>query len=155
MKESLKGYILSAFMVLLFALTGCSEERETIKHDFTYTGEGELWSAVYEVNGTQVFYKEDGVLKHDSEKATKFQLIYKGSLEDLTSIKKLEYDYLSNIGSGRGWSKEFNPPPTDNIFTEIDKVKGGALESKDSIIRVTVKWDGNTEEFTLENNEVK
>lgn len=78
-----------SFMIILtiLAMTGCSN-KEVIKHDYTYKGENESWTAEYKVNGAAIFTKENNVTKCNTEDNNVFTASYKNDISELSSVKK-------------------------------------------------------------------
>ncbi|TQR19413.1 hypothetical protein [Psychrobacillus vulpis] len=134
----------------LILLTACAE----ITHnEYTFNGESEHWEAEYSYKGTETWGEDDGTKTYSNEDSYEFVLKYKGSLEDLSSIQKLEYCYRTNSNGGQR-TEEFTEPPTTLIFTSRGASKGGAKVSEDEVIQVNIKWD-DLEESILLNNKGK
>ena len=79
-------------------LTACSE---TTNNDYIFSGESEHWEAEYSYKGTEQWGEKDGQKTYSNEDGYEFILKYKGSLEELSSLQKLEYSYETNSSSGR------------------------------------------------------
>ncbi|MFC5602399.1 hypothetical protein [Sporosarcina koreensis] len=135
-------------MFTILILTACSE---TTNNDYTFSGESEHWEAEYAYNGTEKWGEKDGQRTYSNEHSFRFILKYKGSLEELSSLQKIEYSYETNSGHGGG-TEEFAEPPTTGIFTLSGGSKGGAKVHEDAVIKVNVKWDDFEESFELQNN---
>ncbi|HLR63248.1 MAG TPA: hypothetical protein VK097_12520 [Lentibacillus sp.] len=123
-----------------------SQNKDVISHDYTFTGESENWSAVFEVEGKEVFYEEEEVLKLDSNANSAFELMYKGSLEELSSVSRMRYEYVT---PNSVMERTTNSPPNETFFTD----RGNDLVRQEAVIKVTVEWDGSTETFTMEAEE--
>ncbi|WOV87581.1 hypothetical protein QWT69_00095 [Sporosarcina oncorhynchi] len=138
-------------MTLLFTmmfLTACSE---TTNNDYKYRGESEHWEAVYAYKGTEKWGEKDGKRTYSNEDGYEFVLKYKGSLEELSSLQKLEYSYETISSNGKS-TEEFTEPPSTVTFSSSGSGKGGAKVREDEVIKVNVKWDDFEESFELHNN---
>ncbi|WP_419877537.1 hypothetical protein [Brevibacillus centrosporus] len=136
-------------LVLSLLLAACSS-KEVVVHDYQFTGESEHWRAVYHVKGTGTFTEKDHRTHYESESQTNFTLEYKGTLEGLSSVKSLKYQFESSAGGGES-TQTFDRPPTTTSFHSSSSAKNGAIETQDETIRVTVEWDGKKESFELTN----
>lgn len=87
---------------------------------------------------------------YSSEDSYEFVIKYKGSLEELSSLQKLEYSYETNGRSGEK-TEQFTVAPPTVIFSTSGASKGGAKVSEDAVIKVNVKWDDFEESFELHN----
>lgn len=137
-------------VILLIATTFImrSENREVIEHDYTFAGESENWKAEYNVDGQEVFFEEDDTLKHDSDSQSEFKLTYKGSLNELSSVKRLEFNFEAPANAG-SLGVNFDKPPEKKVFIH----RSNDLVTEDAIIDVKVQWDEKTEEFKLRNKD--
>ncbi|HAM81847.1 MAG TPA: hypothetical protein DCO80_13720 [Ornithinibacillus sp.] len=127
-------------------LTACSE---TTTYNYKFSRESEYWEAEYSNKGTEKWGEKDGQRTYSNENSYKFVLKYKGSLEALSSLQKLEYSFEFNGFSSKS-IVEFTDPPSSATFpaTGTDEAKVG----KDEVIKVYVKWDEFEESFELHNN---
>ena len=141
----MKKIITLLFTIML--LTACSE---TTNNDYKFSGESEHWEAEYSYKGTEKWGEKDGQRTYSNEDSYEFILKYKGSLEELSSLQKLEYSYETNGGSGNS-TEEFTEPPSTVTFSSSGGSKGGAKVSEDAVIKVNVKWDDFEESFELHN----
>lgn len=136
---------------IIFTIVGCSSaDKEVIKHDYLFKGENENWQAEYHIDATEVFYKEDGILKYDNDAEKKLTVSYKKDIVDLASVKLIEISYKSRTGGGT-ISEEYSG---DNflekgIFVIKTEGHGGALEKQDDIIKVEITLDGKVETIEL------
>lgn len=128
-------------------LTGCSE---TTHNNYKFTGESDHWEAQYAYDRTEKWGEKEGSKTFSSEDSYEFNLKYKGSLEELSSLQTLEYSYETISSSGKT-TEEFTEPPTTVIFKSQGSSKGAAKVSEDEVIKVTVKWDDLEETILLEN----
>ena len=87
----LKKIITLLFTIML--LTACSE---TTNNDYKFSGESEHWEAEYFYKGTEKWGEKNGIKTYSNEDSYEFVLKYKGSLEELSSLQKLEYSYETN-----------------------------------------------------------
>ena len=142
----MKKIIIFLFTIML--LTACSE---TTINDYKFSGESEHWEAEYFYKGTEKWGEKDGKKTYSNEDSYEFVLKYKGTLEELSSLQKLEYAYETLTSSGQG-TREFTEPPTTLTFSSSGGSKGGAKIGEDEVIKVTVKWDDFEESFELHNN---
>lgn len=145
------GLALMAIVVTLFvdSETTESQNNDVITHDYTFTGESEHWSAVFDVEGEEVFYEEEEVMKRDSEVHSEFELTYKGSLDELSSVKEISYGY-NTPKSASEVNRTFEDAPLDEkVFNET----GNTLVREDRTIEVFVEWDDHAETFHLEATE--
>ena len=85
---------------MLFIIVGCSNQ-EVIKHNYTYKGENEFWTAEYKVNGTGAFTEKDNKTSYESKCSNAFTVTYKKDLSELSSVKNLEISYESSAGGGK------------------------------------------------------
>lgn len=113
---------------------------EITNNDYKFIGESEHWEAVYSYKGTETWGEDDGTKTYSNEDSHKFVLKYKGSLEELSSIQKLEYSYKTISSSGKS-TEEFTEPPIEVIFTSKGGSENGAKVNEDEVIQVNVKWD--------------
>lgn len=136
--------------MLLFSIMVLTACAETTNHNYKFTGEGEHWEAEYSYEGIEIWGEDGGTRTYSNEDSYEFVLKYKGSLEELSSMKKLEYAY-ETTAKGGSKTETFTDPPTEVIFTTGGSSKGGAKVSEDSIIQIDVKWDDFEESFELHN----
>jgi hypothetical protein len=144
----LGGVKLKKILVLLLStimvLTACSE---TINSDYKFVGESEHWEAEYSYKGTEIWGEDDGQRTYSNKANYEFVLEYKGSVEELSSLKKLEYSYKVN-SQGASGAQEYTEPPRIVIISS----KGSATKvNEDEVIQVNVKWDDFEESFELHN----
>lgn len=142
----MKKLIPLLFIIML--LTACSE---TTINEYKFSGESEHWKATYSYKGTEKWGEKDGKKTYSNEDGYEFVLKYKGSLEELSSLQKLEYSYETVSSSGQN-IEEFTEPPSTVTFSTSGGSKGGAKVSEDEVIKVNVKWDDLEESFELHNN---
>ncbi|KKO54959.1 hypothetical protein XI25_04410 [Paenibacillus sp. DMB20] len=117
---------------------------------YQFFGESEHWEAKYAYQGTEIRREVDRRTTYSNEDSYKFTLKYKGPLEELSPIQKLEYSYETKGGNGKRIER-FAEPPKEAVFTSEGSSKGGAKVSEDEVIQVNVKWDGFEESFELRN----
>jgi hypothetical protein len=130
----------------LVLLAACSKEVNT--YDYRFAGESEHWEAEYVFKGTEEWAEKDGRRTYSNENNDEFFLEYKGPLEELSSMKKIEYSYETSAGSGSGATK-FDAPPTEKVFKSGGSSENTGTVNEDDIIKVYVKWDDAEETFEL------
>ena len=141
--------ILSVIFAMII-LTACSN-KEIIKYEYNFAGEGEYWEAEYLFKGTEIWDEKDGRGTYSNENSDEFKLKFKGSLKELSSVKKLEFSYETSAGGGGG-TREFDTPPEEMIFKNTGGSKNGAKVNEDETILVHVKWNDFEESFKLQNS---
>ncbi|MFY3791925.1 hypothetical protein ACOQFO_09565 [Ureibacillus sp. MALMAid1270] len=129
---------LIVLLVTIMLLTACSETTNGYK----FNGESEHWEAEYSYNEKVKWMGED-------TDSYEFKLQYKDSLEEMSSLQKIEYCFETHIKKVCE-SEEYTEPPSTVIFTGSSK--GGAKVYEDEVIKVKVKWDDFEESFELHNN---
>lgn len=134
----------------LIILTACSN-KEIIKYEYNFSGEGENWQAEYLFKGTEIWGEKNGRGTYSNENSDEFILKFKGNLKELSSVKKLEFTYETSAGGGGG-TREFDTPPEKIIFKNTGGSKNSAKVYEDETILVHVKWDNFEESFKLQNN---
>lgn len=132
----------------LIILTACSHKK-TDNYAYTLKGESEHWESEYFVEGRDVWKEKNNRTTFSSDHTYSFVIKYKGSLEELSSLRNLEYAYEGARHSGSG-SEEFDVPPTTKALV-TSSGSGGAREQKDAVIQVTIKWDTFEESIELRN----
>ncbi|WP_342549331.1 hypothetical protein NST69_11270 [Paenibacillus sp. FSL P2-0089] len=143
MKKIVRALLLPAILILL--LTSCNTE--TTHFNYTFKGEGDTWSGVYKQEASQKLITKKDKVTSESSKQYTFDLKYKGEQSDLEKIKQMKYTYK---GKGSGGSQNIEAP----VLAGMLKMGGsgtGTIEKEDSVIKVTVEWDGKSEEFELKN----
>lgn len=143
MIKKLCALMLSGLLFLL--LTACNTT--TYKHNYTFTGEGEIWSAEYVQKATEKFIEKNGQRPdYETSYHSTFELKYKGKQKDLGKIQDFKYSFKGTSGGGSQTSKDVKIFPRE---LKSERSGSGAFEHKDSIINVVVEWDGQKEEFDL------
>ncbi|WP_096271166.1 lipoprotein [Paucisalibacillus globulus] len=132
-------------LLSILLLAACSE---TTNNNYIFTGESEHWEAEYVYEGIEKWGEKDGQRTYSNNDSYKFVLTYKGSLEELSSIKKLEYSFETRSGSSDS-TMEFTEPPSTVMFSSSGG-STGAKVSENEIIKVNVKWDDFEETFELQ-----
>jgi len=153
--------ILTLLLFTILVLTACTEKTENTKNEavknkvtnyhYKFIGESKHWEAQYFYKGTETSKDDKGVIVSYSNKDN-YELVlkYKGSLKELSSMKKLEYSFKTINSSGES-KAEFPEPPKKRIFTSRGGSEGGAKVKKDEVIQVHVKWNEAEESFELHN----
>lgn len=144
MIKNLRTLLLSGMMFIVLAACNTT----TYKHNYTFSGEGEVWSAKYVQQATEKFKDDKGVrLDYETWHNSTFELKYKGDQLDLDKIKSFKYSYKGISG---GSSKTLED--VVGVKGELKSVSSGsgAYEQEDSILKVEVEWDGQKERFDLQ-----
>lgn len=142
MRKKVGLLLLSGIMLML--LTACNSE--TLYHSYTFSGESGHWSAIYSETLTEkpVIEKgKDTYYQPSSEYI--FQLAYKGAAGDLKAIKNITFGFDTN---GHGSSQTMEGPVRIESL-RMQGEGGGLVSREDSIIKVSVEWDGQSEQFDL------
>lgn len=131
--------------MLLVLLVACNIT--TYKHNYTFTGEGKLWSAQMVQEATEKFIDKKGERPdYETSGHSTFELKYKGEQSDLDKIKDFKYSYEGRSG---GSTTTINDAMGVRDLLKSERSGSGAFEHEDSIIKVKVEWDGQKEEFEL------
>lgn len=142
---------LTLIILTLLIIIGCSN-RGVIKHNYTYKGENEFWAAEYKVDGEEIFTKNDGKTKYDSNYNETFTVTYKKDKSKLDSLKHIEISYKSSISGGKITHEyDDNSAEEKGTYTMKSKSTGGAVEKEDEVIEVTINLDGKIETIKLKN----
>lgn len=137
---------------MLFIIVGCSN-REIIKHNYTYKGENEFWTAEYRVNGTDTFTEKDNKTSHQSKCNKVLTVIYKKDLSELSSVKHIEISYRSSAGGGKITADYDDDSSPEKTYTMNSGSTNGAIENKDEVIKVIINLDGNIQRIDLKNEQ--
>ena len=148
----MKKLISIIIIMTILVITGCSK-KDIIKHNYTFKGENESWTAEYKINGTQTFIKEDTHTKFESEAQKELLITYKNDISELSSVKHIEISYKSTPSSGKIVEDYTDGNQPKKTYKFQSSSKGAAIENQDDIIEVTVNIDGNIEVFELKNEE--
>jgi hypothetical protein len=135
--------------MVVFLLTSCNTT--TCKHNYTFTGEGEVWSAKYIQQATEKFIdKQSERQDYETWYNSTFELKYKGEQTDLNKIKSFKYRF-QGISGGSSRTLE-DAKGVHEIQGELKSVRSGsgAFESETSIIKVEIEWDGQIDQFDLQ-----
>lgn len=138
------------FLLILMILAACTKIEKN-EYDYTFTGEGEYWEAEYSFSGTEQWQRENGKSQYSNKSNYEFEVIFKGPLESLSSIKTLEYSYETSSGSGDSKIEFEQQPPTKVSFKNRGFSENGAMINESEAIQVTVKWNDHEESFELQN----
>lgn len=127
-------------------LTACSD---TTYYNYTFTGDSEHWKAEFRYMGHETWGKDQGRTTYDNFGSHDFELTYKGTVKDLSTMKVLEYSYRTNSVAGSR-QEEFEEPTRTIRFTSAG-ASNGTKVLMDEVIHVHVKWDDQEETFELKN----
>lgn len=138
--KKIVSIIVITVATLIFA--GCSNN-EIVKHDYTYKGENELWTAEYKAIGESGFINKDDRKIYTSKSDAVVTVTYKKDIYELSSVKKLKITCKSSTGEV-SQTEELGEDETLNrkTFTVKNEVKDSVVESKDEIIKVDIELDG-------------
>ncbi|MHC1719674.1 MAG: hypothetical protein AB9844_03100 [Clostridiaceae bacterium] len=142
-----KSVILLSLLLMVLVITGCSG-KDTKVYKYTFTGENELWSGDYKVDGKVTFYKEDGTLKCVSSHVNVLTVTCKKDISELAGVKDLSIEYDTTAGGGK-LTEHYDTPPDRKVFTFKDNGNGAFVTNKDAIIKVTITVDGKSQLLEL------
>lgn len=143
MIKKLCALMLSGLLFLL--LTACNTT--TYKHNYTFTGEGEMWSAEYVQKAMEKFIEKNGQRPdYETWHNSTVELKYKGEQMDLDKIESFKYSFEGTSGKMTRTIEDANGVKRE---LKSERSGSGAFEHEDSIINVVVEWDGQKEEFDL------
>ncbi|WP_156289804.1 hypothetical protein [Oceanobacillus salinisoli] len=129
-------------------ISACSNNEEVTEHSYLFTGEGHVWSAELRYEAEERWGKDaDDINTYSSEDDYNFTLTYKGDLDDLASMKQLDYEFKEPTGGGSS-SLTFDEPVSVKEFTSRGGGTGAILR-EDMVVSVEVRWDDNEESFEL------
>lgn len=136
---------------MLLIITGCLN-KEVIKHNYIYKGENEFWIAEYKVNGTGTFTEKNNKTEYEANSNEILTITYKKNLSDLSLVRHLEISYESSAGGGM-LTEDFdnNHPLNKKTYTLKSSNIGGAIESKNEVIKVNTNLDGKIQAIELKN----
>ncbi|MBB4822791.1 hypothetical protein HNO89_000009 [Sporosarcina luteola] len=137
MSKLLKLYLILGAALVLGACSNSYSKR------YIFTGESDHWEAKYIYNTTESKNSQN------SQESYELILTYKKSIEDLSSMKELEFSLNSN-GIDDKVKKHFKEPSKEKTFSFRGESKGSYWIGEDESIKVNVKWDGMEESFDLE-----
>ncbi|WP_170971784.1 hypothetical protein, partial [Peribacillus simplex] len=126
---------------------------EKTEYNYQFIGESEHWEAEYSYKGTEIWGKNDSKqTTHSSKDSYELVLTYKGSLEELSAIKNLEYTYETATSSGT-ITEVYTEPLDEKVFSMFGASENGAMIGEGEVIKVNVKWDDSEETFELHNKD--
>ena len=142
----------------MMVLTACSfttskdtQSETRAEHNYQFIGDGEHWEAEYSYEATEIWKENDRKqTAHSSKDRYTLVLKYKGSLEELSSMKNLEYTYETTTSSGTQ-TEQYTEPPREKVFRSGGGSENGAIIGEGEVVKVNVKWDDNEESFELHN----
>lgn len=118
-------------LLIILVLTACSEvtkdevtKNKVTNNSYKFNGESEHWEAEYSYQGTETWKDNNGTKTYSNEDSHELVLKYKGTLKELSSMKKIEYSYETNNSSGNS-TMEFTEPPTTVTFKSKGASSGG------------------------------
>ncbi|AIQ52217.1 hypothetical protein [Paenibacillus sp. FSL R7-0331] len=138
-------FLLNGFIAVLLLLTACNSG--TLHQTYTYSGEGEHWSAIYsETNTEKPVISEGKATYYQASSDYSFQLAYKGEAKDLKEIKQFTYGFEA-LGHSSRQSME-GPVRMESLH--MYGSSSGSLNRGQAVITVSVEWDGQKEQFVLQ-----
>ncbi|AJY74647.1 hypothetical protein [Paenibacillus beijingensis] len=111
---------------------------ENIEFIYENKGHSDHWAATY------IVYK----FKNDENHTTKLFLKYIGKQSKPTGDLRYAYD---TEGGGDGSGTLSSPASQDEIYHLGNSGGNGALADKNSVVKMQVQWNGNTEAIELKN----
>lgn len=97
MIKRLSALMLSGIIIVLLAACNTT----TYKHNYTFTGEGKVWSAEYVQKATEKFIDKKGERPdYETSQQSTFELKYKGEQTDLDKINSFKYSFKGTSGGG-------------------------------------------------------
>ncbi|MFC4025498.1 hypothetical protein ACFOUV_17075 [Oceanobacillus longus] len=140
-------------LILLLLFTGlisaCSNNEEITEHSYQFIGEGQYWEAELKYEAEEIREIDaNNVNTYSSEDEYNFKLTYKGDLDELASMKKLDYEFKLGPTGGGSSSETFDEPVSVKEFTSRGGGTGSIMR-EDIVVSVEVKWDDNEESFEL------
>ncbi|WP_238649632.1 hypothetical protein [Paenibacillus piscarius] len=144
MRKMLRVLLLPGVLLLLL-LTACNTE--TTYFNYTFKGEGETWSGLYKQEASQKLVNIGNKVSSENHKRYNFALRYNGDQSDLGTIKEMKYTFKAKHSGG----SQTIEGPVEVAMLKMSAGGSGSVEKEDSVIKVTVEWDGQTEEFELKN----
>ncbi|MFK4390024.1 hypothetical protein CN563_16285 [Bacillus sp. AFS026049] len=147
-------------LFIMMVLTACSftnskdtQSETRTEHNYQFIGNSEHWEAEYSYEATEIWREnERKQTAHSSKDSYELVLKYKGSLEELSSMKNLEYSFETTSQSA-STKEQFPEPPSEKVFRTGGGSEGGAIIGEGEVIKVNVKWDDSEESFELHNKD--
>ncbi|USK73565.1 hypothetical protein [Peribacillus frigoritolerans] len=147
-------------LFIMMVLTACSftsskdtQSETRTEHNYQFIGDSEHWEAEYSYEATEIWRENSRKqTAHSSKDRYALVLKYKGSLEELSSMKNLEYSFETSNESG-STKEQFDEPPSEKVFRTGGGSEGGAIIGEGEVIKVNVKWDDSEESFELHNKD--
>ncbi|MBY0013315.1 hypothetical protein [Paenibacillus typhae] len=137
--------LLNGLIAVLLLLNACSSG--TLHHTYTFSGEGEHWSAIYSETVTEKPVISEGKATYYQPTGDyNFQLAYKGEAKALKEIKQFTYGFEA-LGHGSSQSIE-GPVKVESLH--LYGSSSGSLNRGQAPIKVNVEWDGHQEQFELQ-----
>ncbi|AIQ46673.1 hypothetical protein R70723_12930 [Paenibacillus sp. FSL R7-0273] len=142
---AVRSFWLIGLIAGLALLTACNSG--TLHHTYTFSGEGEHWSAIYSETVTEKpIISEGKAAYYQPSSDYNFQLAYKGEAKDLKQIKQFTYGFEA-LGHGSSQSME-GPVRMESLH--MHGSSSGSLNRGQAPVKVKVEWDGHQEQFELQ-----
>ncbi|HEX3031504.1 MAG TPA: hypothetical protein VHS59_04585 [Bacillota bacterium] len=142
-------YVILIMVILL--CTGCVRQSNPITKEMTFTGKSLSWRARFVEKSSVTWTREpNGRYKFTSYHTTRPTLQYIGS--NPSAVKDLTYRYRWGLSGGSGevaLGKDGYAGPLGMFYSN------GAGFDEDSIIKMTVEWNGKQEQFVLKLSDKK
>ncbi|WP_409250647.1 hypothetical protein V1502_10745 [Bacillus sp. SCS-153A] len=155
----MRSWMIIIFVSLPIILGGCNvssnnvdesleNSKEVKELNYTFEGESKNWEAELVFIGEETFIKnqEGEIDDYTTKTQSDFQLKYKGELSEIAG-STLFYSYDTGSGGSEGTRENLDK----KVFESHGSSKNGDIVPQDSIVEVTVEWDGGKESFTMEN----
>ncbi|PKM95630.1 MAG: hypothetical protein CVU84_02165 [Firmicutes bacterium HGW-Firmicutes-1] len=138
--------LIRIIILLIFSICligGCQGSNEDIvKVDKVLVGESEHWKASYKAKGFLEFYEQDESLQTKYDGSDELTIEYKGTLEELNSMKKLKVE--SPSGSTSTFEYGLDEAPYSVIFEYKGDLNPRIIQkiSQGKKIEFVIMWDG-------------
>ncbi|PKR76873.1 hypothetical protein CEY16_13760 [Halalkalibacillus sediminis] len=120
------------FLLSIMLLAGCAFSEEHV-----FEGESDNWE------GDLTVSKSGGVTTED------FVLTYKGDLEELADIGRLQYSF-EYLGASTGYTLNFDGEgPSEKEFTNSASGAEEISISEEEVVEVSVEWGEHEEQMVL------
>lgn len=135
-------------IIIIFILAICTvgachkSNEELVEVDKILIGESAHWKASYKVKGFLKFYMADETLQTESDGSYELIIEYKGTLKELTTMKRLEIEYPSGGSSKLAYG--LNEVPDSLTFVYKGDINPHIIPkiSQGKPLEITVIWNG-------------
>ncbi len=142
-----KSCIILVFIAILFySFTVTDTINPKLEKEYKLYGESEHWIGEY----VCTIYRLSKENNCSHEIRHEFNISYKNSLEEFSSVKYLKYIYKNNKGKKTGAEEiMFDSPPSEKVFShgssECRDTEYMETFTPDEVIEVQITWNGNKE----------